>query len=105
VKTSLHRRLALRIVGPTTKFPAKLIGCLGSPAARQRCRSWERRAPAKRTAPNGRTISSMCWTLLTLGLSTGTVVLWRGGSTHNQRLEISGVVLLVAAVIVGAYFG
>jgi hypothetical protein len=47
----------------------------------------------------------MCWTLLTLGLSTGTVVLWRGGSTHNQRLEISGVVLLVAAVIVGAYFG
>jgi hypothetical protein len=47
----------------------------------------------------------MCWTLLTLGLSTGTVVLWRGGSTHNQHLEISGVVLLVAAVIVGAYFG
>jgi hypothetical protein len=47
----------------------------------------------------------MCWTLLTLGLSTGTVVLCRGGSTHNQRLEISGVLLLVAAVIVGAYFG
>jgi hypothetical protein len=47
----------------------------------------------------------MCWTLLALGLSTGTVVLWRGGSIHNQRLAISGVVLLVAAVIVGAYFG
>jgi hypothetical protein len=47
----------------------------------------------------------MCWTLLTLGLSTGTVVLWRGGSTHDHRLEISGVVLLVAAVVIGAYFG
>ena len=41
----------------------------------------------------------------TLGLSTATVVLLRGGSTHNQRLEISGVLLLVAAVIVGAYYG
>jgi hypothetical protein len=47
----------------------------------------------------------MCWTLLTLGLSTGAVVLWRGGSTHNQRLEISGLLLLVTAVIIGAYFG
>jgi hypothetical protein len=47
----------------------------------------------------------MCWTLLTLGLSTGTVVLWRGGSTHDRRLEISGAVLLVAAVVIGAYFG
>jgi hypothetical protein len=99
-------RLALCAKG-NSRFPS----CTGGRGPRldvdsphQRCRSWERRAPAKRTAPNGRTISSMCWTLLTLGLSTGTVVLWRGGSTHNQRLEISGVVLLVAAVIVGAYF-
>jgi|Tabmets5t2r1_1033131.scaffolds.fasta_scaffold12364_1 hypothetical protein len=69
------------------------------------CGSWKRSTPARRTAPKGRTIGSMCWTLLTLGLSTGAVVLWRGGSTHNQRLEISGVLLLVAAVIVGAYYG
>jgi hypothetical protein len=47
----------------------------------------------------------MCWTLLTLGMFTGTAVLWRGGSTHNQGLEISGLVLLVAAVAAGAYFG
>jgi hypothetical protein len=47
----------------------------------------------------------MCWTLLTLGLSTGTVVLWRGGATRDRRLEISGAVLLVAAVVIGAYFG
>jgi hypothetical protein len=76
--------------------------------AQQRDRSlWEPEAfyPARRTAPKGRTIGSMCWTLLTLGLSTGAVVLWRGGAIHNQRLEISGVLLLVAAVIVGAYFG
>ena len=54
---------------------------------------------------NGRRIVSMCWTLLTLGLSTGTVVLWRGGSTHNEGLKIAGLVLLAAAVIVGALFG
>jgi hypothetical protein len=47
----------------------------------------------------------MCWMLLTPGLLTGTVVLWRGSSTHDHRLEISGVVLLVAAVVTGAYFG
>jgi hypothetical protein len=47
----------------------------------------------------------MCWTLLTLGLFTGTVVLWRGGSTRDRRLEITGLVLLVAAVVTGAYFG
>jgi hypothetical protein len=47
----------------------------------------------------------MCWTLLTLGLSTGTVVLWRAGATHNEGLKIGGVLLLVAAVIVGALFG
>jgi hypothetical protein len=47
----------------------------------------------------------MCWTLLTLGMVSGTAVLWRGGSTHNQGLEVSGIVLLVAAVITGAYFG
>jgi len=47
----------------------------------------------------------MCWTLLTLGLSTGTVVLWRGGSTHNDGVKIAGVVLLVAAVIVAALAG
>jgi hypothetical protein len=45
------------------------------------------------------------WTLVTLGLFTGTAVLWRGGSTHDRRLEISGVVLLMAAVVIGAYFG
>ena len=50
-------------------------------------------------------IVSMCWTLLTLGLSTGTVVLWRGGSTHNEGLKIAGLVLLAAAVIVGALVG
>jgi hypothetical protein len=53
----------------------------------------------------GRKIASMCWTLLTLGLSTGTVVLWRGGSTRNEALKVSGVVLLVAAVIVAALYG
>jgi hypothetical protein len=47
----------------------------------------------------------MCWTLLTVGLVTGTAVLWRGGATHDRRIEISGVVLLVAAVVAGAYFG
>ena len=47
----------------------------------------------------------MCWTLLTLGLSTGTVALWRGGSTHNEGLKIAGLVLLAAAVIVGALVG
>ena len=30
----------------------------------------------------------MYWTLLTLGLSTGTVVLWRGGSTHSDGLGL-----------------
>lgn len=47
----------------------------------------------------------MCLTLLTLGLSTGTVVLWRGGSTDNHALKLAGVVLVVAAVVVGAVFG
>lgn len=56
-------------------------------------------------ATNGRRIASMCLTLLTLGLSTGTVVLWRGGSTDNHALKLAGVVLLVAAVVVGAVFG
>jgi hypothetical protein len=60
---------------------------------------------ARRPPMNGRRIASMCWTLLTLGLSTGTVVLWRGGSTHNEGLKIAGLVLLAAAVIVGALFG
>jgi hypothetical protein len=54
---------------------------------------------------NGRNIASMCWTLLTVGLSTGTVVLWRGGSTHNEGLKIGGLLLLVAAVIVAALVG
>jgi hypothetical protein len=40
VETSLHRRLALRIVGPTTKFPAKLISCLRSPATRLLVMLW-----------------------------------------------------------------
>jgi hypothetical protein len=47
----------------------------------------------------------MCWTLLTVGLSTGTVVLWRGGSTHNERMKIGGLLLLAAAVIVAALVG
>jgi hypothetical protein len=47
----------------------------------------------------------MCLTLLALGLSTGTVVLWRGGSTDNDGLKLAGVVLLVVAVVVGAVFG
>jgi hypothetical protein len=47
----------------------------------------------------------MCWTLLTVGLSTGTVVLWRGGSTHSESLKIGGLLLLVAAVIVAALVG
>jgi hypothetical protein len=59
----------------------------------------------RRPPPKGRTIALMCWTLLTLGLFTGTAVLWRGGSTHSRGLEIGGVVLLVAAVIAGAQFG
>jgi hypothetical protein len=46
----------------------------------------------------------MCWTLLTLGLFTGTVVLWRGGSTDDHRLAIAGVAFLVAALVAGAYF-
>ena|SRR5215204_5057930 len=66
-------------------------------------RSWS--AARRRHEPKGRTIASMCWTLLTLGLFTGAVVLWGGDATHNHGLEISGVVLLVAAVIVGAAFG
>jgi hypothetical protein len=59
----------------------------------------------RRPSPKVRTIAFMCWTLLTLGLFTGTAVLWRGGSTHSRGLEISGVVLLLAAVIAGAQFG
>ena len=47
----------------------------------------------------------MCLTLLALGLSTGTVVLWRGGSTDDDGLKHAGVELLVAAVDVGAVFG
>jgi hypothetical protein len=47
----------------------------------------------------------MCLTLLTLGLLTGSAVLWRGGSTHNEALKMGGVVLLVTAVIAGTYFG
>ena len=54
---------------------------------------------------NERKIASMCWTLLTVGLSTGTVVLWRGGSTHNEGLKIAGMLLLVAAVVVAALLG
>jgi hypothetical protein len=54
---------------------------------------------------NGRKIASMCWTLLTVGLLTGTVVLWRGGSTHNEGLKIGGLLLLVVAVIVAALVG
>ena len=54
---------------------------------------------------NGRKIASMCWTLLTVGLSTGTVVLWRGGSTDNEGLKIGGVLLLVVAVVVAALVG
>jgi hypothetical protein len=54
---------------------------------------------------NGRKIASMCWTLLTVGLSTGTVVLWRGGSTHSDGLKIGGLLLLAAAVIVAALVG
>ena len=53
----------------------------------------------------GRKIASMCWTLLTLGLSAGTVVLWRGGSTHNDGVKIGGGLLLVAGVIVAAVAG
>jgi hypothetical protein len=53
----------------------------------------------------GRKIASMCWTLLTVGLSTGTVVLWRGGSTHSDGLKIGGILLLAAAVIVAALVG
>jgi hypothetical protein len=47
----------------------------------------------------------MCWTVLTLGLFTGSAVLWRGGSTHSERLKLAGAALLVTAVIAGAYFG
>jgi hypothetical protein len=47
----------------------------------------------------------MCWTLLTVGLSTGTVVLWRGGSTHSDGLKIGGMLLVIAAVIVAALVG
>ena len=54
---------------------------------------------------NGRKIASMCSTLLTHGLATGTVVLWRGGSTHNEGLKIGGLLLLAAAVIVAALVG
>jgi hypothetical protein len=50
-------------------------------------------------------IASMCWTMLTLGLFTGSAVLWRGGSTHNEGLKLAGAALLVTAVIAGAYFG
>jgi hypothetical protein len=54
---------------------------------------------------NGRKITPMCWTLLTIGLSTGTAVMWRGGSTHNDGLKIGGLLLLVAAIIVAALVG
>jgi hypothetical protein len=47
----------------------------------------------------------MCLTVLTLGLFTGSAVLWRGGSTQNEGLKLAGAVLLVTAVIAGAYFG
>jgi hypothetical protein len=47
----------------------------------------------------------MCWTMLTLGLFTGSAVLWRGGSTHNEGLKLAGAALLVTAVIAGAHFG
>jgi hypothetical protein len=47
----------------------------------------------------------MCWTVLTLGLFTGSAVLWGGSSTHNERLRLAGAALLVTAVIAGAYFG
>jgi hypothetical protein len=33
------------------------------------------------------------------------VVLWRGGSTHNEGLKIGGLLLLVAAFIVAALVG
>ena len=68
-------------------------------------RARRRSSSVARRSDQRRTIASMCWTFLTLGLFTGTAVLWRGGSTHNQGLEISGLVLLVAAVAAGAYFG
>ena len=47
----------------------------------------------------------MCWTLLTIGLFTGSAVVWRGTSTHSRGLEISGMVLLVAGVIAGVVYG
>jgi hypothetical protein len=50
-------------------------------------------------------IALMCLTVLTLGLFTGSAVLWRGGSTHNEGLKLAGAALLVTAVIAGAYFG
>jgi hypothetical protein len=50
-------------------------------------------------------IATMCWTLLTVGLSTGAVVLWRGGSLQNETLKIGGLLLLAVAVIVAALVG
>jgi hypothetical protein len=47
----------------------------------------------------------MCWTMLALGLFTGSAVLWRGGSIHSEALKLVGAALLVTAVIAGAYFG
>jgi hypothetical protein len=35
----------------------------------------------------------------------GTVVLWRGGSTHSDGLKIGGTLLLIVAVIVAALVG
>jgi hypothetical protein len=64
-----------------------------------------RRAPERAGNPRGGKIASMCWTVLTLGLFTGSAVLWRGGSTHNEGLKLAGAALLVTAVIAGAYFG
>jgi hypothetical protein len=52
-----------------------------------------------------RMIATMCWTLLTVGLSTGAVVLWRGGSLQNETLKIGGLLLLAVAVIVAALVG
>jgi hypothetical protein len=50
-------------------------------------------------------MASMCWTLLTLGLVAGSAVLWRGNSSHSNRLEIGGMVLLVVAVIIAVVVG
>jgi hypothetical protein len=47
----------------------------------------------------------MCWTLLSIGLFTGSAVVWRGSRARSRGLEISGMVLLVAGVIAGVVFG